>query len=78
MQIMSDRSIDDSDVKSAPKLIEVVFQNCRGHVDQWVEPYIRITVDRLRRSEKPYLKCLLILVVKYSQSISLACINSLV
>lgn len=61
---MSDRNIEDGDIESAPKLIEVVFQNCKGQVDQWVEPYLRLTIDRLKRAEKPYLKCLLIKVVR--------------
>ncbi|KAJ4833603.1 secondary alcohol dehydrogenase (SADH2) [Turnera subulata] len=61
--IMADGNLEDSDIEPAPKLIEVVFQNCKGQVDQWVEPYLRITVDRLRRTEKSYLKCLLIQVV---------------
>lgn len=64
MQIMSDKNMEDNDIEPAPKLIEVVFQNCKGQVDQWVEPYLRITIDRLRRAEKPYLKCLLIQVVR--------------
>jgi importin-7 len=55
--------MEDSDIEPAPKLIEVVFQNCKGQVDQWVEPYIMITIDCLRTATRPYLKCLLIQVV---------------
>lgn len=61
---MPDRNMEDNDIEPAPKLIEVLFQHCRGQVDQWVEPYLRITVERLRRAEKPYLKCLLLQVVR--------------
>ncbi|XP_057498931.1 importin beta-like SAD2 [Actinidia eriantha] len=61
--IMGDKNLEDGDIEPAPKLIEVVFQNCRGQVDQWVEPYLRITVERLHRTEKPYLKCLLMQVI---------------
>lgn len=61
--VMADGNLEDSDIEPAPKLIEVVFQNCKGQVDQWVEPYLRITVERLHRTEKSYLKCLLIQVV---------------
>ncbi|KAL1832759.1 hypothetical protein ACET3Z_002410 [Daucus carota] len=61
--IMGDQNMEDSDIEPAPKLIEVVFQNCRGQVDHWVEPYIRITVERLRRTERAYLKCLLMQVI---------------
>ncbi|KAJ6686935.1 IMPORTIN-7 8 11 [Salix purpurea] len=60
--IMVDGNLEDSDIEPAPKLIEVVFQNCKGQVDQWVEPYISITVQRLRRTDKLYLKCLLMQV----------------
>ena len=64
LQIMADRNLEDSDIEPAPKLIEVVFQNCKGQVDQWVEPYMRITVEQLRRTEKSHLKCLLMQVVR--------------
>lgn len=62
-QVMADKNMEDHDIEPAPKLIQVVFQNCKGQVDHWVEPYLRITIERLRRAEKPYLKCLLIQVV---------------
>ncbi|XP_061990500.1 importin beta-like SAD2 [Rosa rugosa] len=61
--ILADRNMEDGDIEPAPKLIQVLFQNCRGQVDQWVEPYIRITFERLRRAEKSYLKCLLVQVI---------------
>ncbi|KAJ0971919.1 hypothetical protein J5N97_019878 [Dioscorea zingiberensis] len=79
--IMSDKSMEDRDIEPAPKLIEVVFQNCKGQVDQWVEPYLRITIDRLRRAEKPYLKCLLIQVIAdalyYNPSLTLSVLHKL-
>ncbi|XP_021898336.1 importin beta-like SAD2 [Carica papaya] len=62
--LMTDKNVEDNDIEPAPKLIEVVFQNCKGQVDHWVEPYLTITVDRLRRTEKSYLKCLLMQVVR--------------
>ncbi|MCO5557894.1 hypothetical protein L7F22_011466 [Adiantum nelumboides] len=61
--LLSEQNLEDSDVEPAPKLIEVVLQNCKGRIDEWIEPYIRITVDRLRRTQKNYLKDLLIGVV---------------
>ncbi|KAF8079661.1 hypothetical protein N665_1010s0008 [Sinapis alba] len=61
--LMTDRNIEDSDIEAAPKLIEVIFQNCKGQVDQWIEPYLRLTIDRLQRAETSYLKSLLIQVV---------------
>lgn len=79
--IMSDKNMEDNDIEPAPKLIEVMFQNCKGQVDHWVEPYLRITIDRLRRAEKSYLKCLLIQVVAnalyYNASLTLGILHKL-
>ncbi|KAI9194333.1 hypothetical protein LWI28_005153 [Acer negundo] len=79
--IMADKNLEDADIEPAPKLIEVVFQNCKGQVDQWVEPYLRITVDRLHRTEKPYLKCLLMQVIAdalfYNSSLTLSILHKL-
>ncbi|KAF0929515.1 hypothetical protein E2562_021766 [Oryza meyeriana var. granulata] len=79
--IMMDQNMEDSDIEPAPKLIEVVFQNCKGHVDQWVEPYLSLTIDRLRRAHKPYLKCLLVQVIAnalyYNPSLTLATLHKL-
>lgn len=61
--LLSEQTLDDTDIEPAPKLIEVVLQNCKGRIDEWIEPYLRITVDRLRRTQKNYLKDLLIAVV---------------
>uniref|UniRef100_A0A1J3IJ64 Importin beta-like SAD2 n=1 Tax=Noccaea caerulescens TaxID=107243 RepID=A0A1J3IJ64_NOCCA len=78
--LMTDRNIEDSDIESAPKLIEVVFQNCKGQVDQWVEPYLRLTVDRLQRAETSFLKSLLIQVVAnmlyYNPSLTLGVLHN--
>jgi hypothetical protein len=68
LQIMRDGNMEDSDIEPAPKLIEVFFQNCKGSVDRWVEPYLMITIERLQRTQKPYLKCLLIQVVNCNTS----------
>lgn len=68
LQIMADKNMEDTDIVPAPKLIEVVFQNCRGQVDHWVEPYLRITVERLNRTEKTYLKCLFMQLVRGSDN----------
>ncbi|KAK4258307.1 hypothetical protein QN277_007767 [Acacia crassicarpa] len=79
--IMADKNMEDSDIEPAPKLIEVVFQNCSGQVDHWVEPYLRITVERLRRTEKSYLKCLLIQVIAdalyYNAALTLSILQKL-
>ncbi|KAL8157667.1 hypothetical protein AgCh_002392 [Apium graveolens] len=79
--IMVDKNMEDNDIEPAPKLIEVVFQNCRERVDHWIEPYIRITVDRLRRTEGAYLKCLLMQVIAnalyYNASLTLNILQKL-
>ncbi|THU59005.1 hypothetical protein C4D60_Mb03t20430 [Musa balbisiana] len=79
--MLSDKNIDDADIEPAPKLIEVVFQNCKGQVDHWVEPYLRITIERLQRAERPYLKCLLMLVIAdalyYNPSLTLNILHKL-
>ncbi|KAK2641702.1 hypothetical protein Ddye_023465 [Dipteronia dyeriana] len=79
--VMADKNLEDADIEAAPKLIEVVFQNCKGQVDQWVEPYLRITVDRLHRTGKPYLKCLLMQVIAdalfYNSSLTLSILHKL-
>ncbi|KAF7807219.1 importin beta-like SAD2 [Senna tora] len=79
--IMADKNMEDNDIEPAPKLIEVVFQNCRGQVDHWVEPYLRITVERLRRTEKSYLKCLLMQVIAdalyYNAALTLSILQKL-
>uniref|UniRef100_A0A6M2EC95 Importin N-terminal domain-containing protein n=1 Tax=Populus davidiana TaxID=266767 RepID=A0A6M2EC95_9ROSI len=79
--IMADKNLEDNDIEPAPKLIEVVFQNCKGQVDQWVEPFMRITVERLRRTEKSYLKCLLMQVVAdalyYNPALTLSILHKL-
>ncbi|WOL14409.1 importin beta-like SAD2 isoform X1 [Canna indica] len=79
--IMSDRNLDDSDIEPAPKLIEVVFQNCKGQVDHWVEPYLRIIIDRLRQAQKPRFKCLLMQVIAdalyYNPSLTLGVLHKL-
>ncbi|RLM79588.1 importin beta-like SAD2 [Panicum miliaceum] len=79
--IMMDENMEDSDIEPAPKLIEVLFQNCKGNVDPWVEHYLRITIERLRRTQKPYLKCLLVQVIAnalyYNPSLTLETLNKL-
>ncbi|XP_062170456.1 importin beta-like SAD2 [Alnus glutinosa] len=79
--IMADKNMEDNDIEPAPKLIQVVFQNCKGQVDQWVEPYLRITVERLRRAEKSYLKCLFMQVIAdslyYNAALTLSILQKL-
>ncbi|KAK3265266.1 hypothetical protein CYMTET_26037, partial [Cymbomonas tetramitiformis] len=51
------------DAVPAPKLIACVLQHCRGRVDEWVEPYLLLMVQRLRMAEKNHFKCLLITIM---------------
>lgn len=62
-KVLNDEGQSDEDVVAAPKLMEVVLQNCRGRVDQWVEPYLMLALQRLRRAKNNHLKDLLIQVV---------------
>lgn len=74
---MADKNLEDGDIEPAPKLIQVVFQNCKGQVDQWIEPYLRITIERLQRTEKSYLKCLLMQVVRVEDLGQFTIVNKL-
>ncbi|KAL0918671.1 hypothetical protein M5K25_010694 [Dendrobium thyrsiflorum] len=79
--IMADKNMEDNDIHPAPKLIQVLFQNCKGQLDHWVEPYLRITIERLLRTEKSSLRCLLIEVVAdalyYNGSLTLGILHKL-
>ncbi|THU49261.1 hypothetical protein C4D60_Mb06t07690 [Musa balbisiana] len=52
-----------------------------SQVDHWVEPYLRITIERLRQAERSYLKCLLMLVIAdalyYNSSLTLRILHKL-
>lgn len=81
LQLMVDEKFEDADIEPAPKLIEAVLQNCRGRVDQWLEPYLRISIERLRKTRKNYLKDLLVNVVAnglyYNASMTLTILQHL-
>ncbi|KAH1200272.1 Importin beta-like SAD2 [Glycine max] len=80
-ELCRDKNMEDNDIVPAPKLIEVVFQNCRGQVDHWLELYLRITVERLRHTEKSYLKCLFMQVIAdalyYNAALTLSILQKL-
>jgi hypothetical protein len=46
----------EQDTVSAAKLLEVVLQNCRGRVDQWVAPYLQLCTTRLATATSRTLK----------------------
>ncbi|PRP84900.1 hypothetical protein PROFUN_07554 [Planoprotostelium fungivorum] len=53
----------ESNCLDACKLIEAVILNCRGRVDQFIEPYCQIALARLVKAKKDNLRCLLIGIV---------------
>ncbi|GIL84239.1 hypothetical protein Vretimale_15865 [Volvox reticuliferus] len=53
----------DRDVVPAVKLLEVVLQNCRGRVDEWVGPYLQLALNKLQTATNRTLKDTLIMVV---------------
>ncbi|CAN8267938.1 unnamed protein product [Cochlearia groenlandica] len=55
---------DDKNIVPVPKLLGSVLQSCKGQVDHWVKPYLKITLDRLQSEEDTtYLKCFFMKVV---------------
>ena len=53
---LSEEDYEESDVQAAPKLMEVVLQNCKGRVDQCVGPYLALSLRRLPVAETAYMK----------------------
>ena len=41
---LSEEEYEETDVQAAPKLMEVVLQNCKGRVDQCVGPYLALSL----------------------------------
>ena len=62
---MSDEDASEGDVLCAPKLLEVILQNCRGRVDECIPLFINLA---LTRSE-----VLLICAYSESQTVYLLC-----
>jgi len=56
-------SFHEGDLLSAPRLLCVVLQNCRGLVDRWVEPYLTLVVHRFAKTHRRALKDELMVVV---------------
>ncbi len=54
--VLADEDLDESDVQPAPKLMEIVLQNCRGRVDAVVAPYLTLVLRRLHASRSPYMQ----------------------
>ena len=45
--VLTNKDLDDSDCTPAPKVIICIFQNCKGRVDGWVEPYMQLAIGRM-------------------------------
>ena len=43
---LTDEEASEGDVVSAPKLLEIILQNCRGRVDHCVGPFITLALAR--------------------------------
>lgn len=73
--------VHEGDVISAPRLLCVVLQNCRGQVDQWVEPYLALVVARLSKTESKTLRSELMVVISnaifYSPALALQALQRL-
>ncbi len=54
--VLADEDLDESDVQPAPKLMEIVLQNCRGRVDAVVAPYLTLALRSLHASRSPYMQ----------------------
>ena len=65
-RILMNPEVDDGDCKCAAQLIECVLLNCRGRVDGWVEPFLRVAGHRLERCEDAFLKDLLLGVYSHA------------
>jgi len=61
--ILKSEDLEDADRIAAPKLLECILQNCKGRVDQYVEPFMKLAIHKLANCERSYLADLLIQVV---------------
>ncbi|KAK9824621.1 hypothetical protein WJX72_011782 [[Myrmecia] bisecta] len=73
---LTNADMDEDDVVSAPKLLEVIIQNCTGRIDHCIGPYLHLVLTRLATAEKAFLQDLLINVVasalRYNAPLALA------
>ena len=65
-KVLSDLNTMDRTCADVIKLWEVVVQNCKGRIDQYIEPSIEIALNRLNEAQKVPLKVLLIEVIANS------------
>ena len=50
---LTDADLAESDVGSAPRLLEIIMQNCRGGVDACIGSYIALALNRCRSTLLP-------------------------
>ena len=41
-RVLADTETSEGDLAPAPKLLEIILQNCRGRVDHCVAPYLQV------------------------------------
>jgi len=63
--VTEDRN-SEANIGDALKLMEVVFQNCRGRIDSLVEPILEMVVHRFTKAKKTFLKVLLVEMIANS------------
>ena len=54
--VLLNPEVEDSDCRCAVQLMECVMLNCRGRVDGWIEPFLRVAGQRLATAEETFLK----------------------
>eukprot|EP01114_Cavostelium_apophysatum_P020202 TRINITY_DN6708_c0_g1_i2.p1 TRINITY_DN6708_c0_g1~~TRINITY_DN6708_c0_g1_i2.p1 ORF type:complete len:1041 (+),score=319.24 TRINITY_DN6708_c0_g1_i2:133-3255(+) len=65
-QVVSDEDAYDDHACEAAKFVEVILFNCKGKVDQYLEPMIEISMKRLNTAKKSSLKVMLLETVAAS------------
>ncbi|BDA47636.1 Importin-7 [Coccomyxa sp. Obi] len=60
---LTNADLNESDIGSAPRLMEIIMQNCRGRVDHCIGQYIALALNRLPTAGRNLLKDQLVNVV---------------
>jgi hypothetical protein len=47
---LTNADLNETDISSAPRLLEIIMQNCRGRVDHCIGNYIALALNRCRES----------------------------
>eukprot|EP00891_Asterochloris_glomerata_P009638 jgi/Astpho2/9638/fgenesh1_pm.00146_%23_24_t len=62
-RVLADTETSEGDLAPAPKLLEIILQNCRGRVDHCVAPYLQMVVTRLQSVQRKSVRDLLVNLV---------------